>query len=193
MTKTGTRQFAAFIMKYVEYNTTPSSCPCCASGDIVTKFLPVGWRLIGEGSYRWAFVGPDGFVYKVDKRKAGSGSGNMEEAANFERITRQGRLPERVYIPDWTLYEFTDERRVLVMEKVETDLKFGYCDTTYGGACGCSDLNMSNVFADMLSIYKGCWSEWMDEVASRVSLWDLHEDNLFPQSDGRVALIDAGM
>lgn len=191
MTQTGTRQFAAFIMKFCEYNTTKGACPCgCQDDEPNYSLLPKGWKFLGKGSYRWAFLAPDGVVYKVD-RKRQSDAGNDGEARNFTRITAKGRMPAQVYIPAWTLYEFGDDRYVMAMEKVETRFSFTYCDE-YGDDCNCDMLALRDVFADMLAQYNGCWTQWLDSVGGACGLYDLHEENIFPQADGRVALIDGG-
>lgn len=50
--------------------------------------LPEGWRRIGDGGSRYAYVGPDSLVYKVGYR--GLTAANEKELDTFERIRAHG-------------------------------------------------------------------------------------------------------
>lgn len=52
--------------------------------------MPKGWKFVGQGAYRWAFLAPDGVVYKVQHYTEGDTlTENEEEFANFKRCADQ--------------------------------------------------------------------------------------------------------
>ena len=52
--------------------------------------MPKGWKFVGQGAYRWAYLAPDGVVYKVQHYSEGDTlTENEEEFANFKRAAKQ--------------------------------------------------------------------------------------------------------
>lgn len=49
----------------------------------VASNMPEGWKFLGEGCYRRAFLSPDGVVYKVEYAARGSNANEAEVFARF--------------------------------------------------------------------------------------------------------------
>lgn len=73
--------------------------------------LPEGWRNLGSGSTRTAYLSPSGVVYKVGRER-----NNKVEAEAIESFYKQGKAEdENYYIPKAAMFACG----VLAMERVE--------------------------------------------------------------------------
>lgn len=86
---------------------------------------PEGWKFLGYGSFRSAWLSPDGVVYKVEHYYPTYGgpdftSDNSKEYRNW-LLWRKCELPARVRLPEVTLYE-NGGKPVIAMECVRGDV-----------------------------------------------------------------------
>lgn len=87
---------------------------------------PEGWKRLGKGCYRIAYLSPDGVVYKVEHDYGGAGwpQSNRGEDKNLRRY-RFTKMPEGCRLPRWQYFEL-DGKGVMAMEKFDTLLwQFG--------------------------------------------------------------------
>lgn len=89
------------------------SCLDGATGDWIAP-IPSGWRHLGTGGFRSAFLGPDGVVYK---REWGvSYEMNQNEAFLYEEQGNADEMPVGVRLAECALYG-----TVLAMEYIKDD------------------------------------------------------------------------
>ena len=84
---------------------------------IQTHVPAPGWRAIGRGHSRTCYLGPDGFVYKVQKRHSYLGNINLCEWEKYREISSQ-QIPEGFGIPTMELIE-TSYGTVIVCEYID--------------------------------------------------------------------------
>lgn len=130
---------------------------------------PKGWKRIGSGISRTAFLGPDGAVYKVeqyyDPENFQSNAGEAETLRNH-LLTR---LPLGCRLPRYTYYEL-DGRGVMVMEyfeKLVTKVPNGTLERS----------RYTNLARELMRILR---------------LEDLYGSNLAVDHDGTLVPIDLG-
>lgn len=82
--------------------------------------LPEGWGRLGSGSYRIAYLSPDGVVYKVQQRYAlpgeYEGQSNKSEAENLRRFWLI-KMPPGCRLPRFQFFEL-DGKGVMAMERL---------------------------------------------------------------------------
>ena len=79
--------------------------------------MPEGWRTLGSGMFRTAYLSPSGVVYKVENVCHDS---NRDEAYRYEQVKHlNGTLPFRFAECEFMLSE--GRYTVLAMEYVQTD------------------------------------------------------------------------
>lgn len=81
--------------------------------------LPEGWKYLGDGCYRAAFLSPEGVVYKVEHYE-GSGQSNAGEAKRLERLHKKCKMPQGTRLPRYTYYANSN---VIAMERFTRLLK----------------------------------------------------------------------
>lgn len=91
----GNRGYATFIRDWVrEEQARPNrysyECPADA---------PSGWKYLGQGCYRAAYLSPDGVVYKVQADGRYSGQSNIGEAKKYNLIRLTHRIPAGARLP----------------------------------------------------------------------------------------------
>lgn len=132
-------------------------------------FVPEGWKLLGAGSSRTAFLGPDGLVYKVPSW------GDTFQNRNEANVVWAWR--KRTDLPTWCIIpraHFDTETGVTVMEYHEgTQPK---CDG-YRGGCECGQAV--------------CWRYRLGEL-SNLGWSDTQTANAVLTRDGNVVIIDLG-
>lgn len=152
--------------------------------------VPEGFTFLGAGCSRSAYLGPDGWVYKV-----GDFDANAREIRNAHTLSSNPRLPVWAYIPTFEFVcEVTHERSVIRTEyfthKVEKNCYWceedncirwnpegRYCD----GGCHCG-----------MAV---CWRERTIELMNSLYLCDLHYENvmMIPENgDYTLVIIDIG-
>ena len=129
--------------------------------------LPRGWKLLGRGSSRTAFLGPDGLVYKVP---SGDTYQNAAEGQAVWLWRKRTDLPEWLIIPR---AHFDSETGVLVMEYHEGSQP--RCAGWDGCSCG----------------QAVCWVEKLRDAA-KLGWCDQQTANALLTPDGKVVLVDMG-
>lgn len=91
----GNRGYATFIRDWVRDEQKVQriggySCPNSA---------PPGWKYIGQGCYRAAYLSPDGVVYKVQNDGRYSYQSNAGEAKKYRTLYLTRRVPEGARLP----------------------------------------------------------------------------------------------
>jgi hypothetical protein len=71
-----------------------------------------GFKFLGAGCERTVWLGPDGYVYKIDKY---DGNANWNEKRHSERLRAKADLPTWVYIPE---VAYDEETKVEVTEYI---------------------------------------------------------------------------
>jgi hypothetical protein len=128
-----------------------------------------GWKFLGEGSERRAFLGPDGLVYKM--AKYGENYQSPREVVKVWELRGQ-EIPEWLFIPR---SYYSAEFNVTVMEYAEGDKPSSDCDYR----CVCDN--------------ETCWRKRAKWIKDNLGLIDVHGDNVVILEDGRLALVDLGI
>lgn len=158
--------------------------PEFAAPELVT---PEGWRVLGNGSYRYAYLSPKGVVYKVNRQLMDEASRgyNYHEMTNILSIREDNVLPPGWAVPDATLYNVAGSKGtdyVIAMPLLDTSAKLNQC---YGwGICECAETEGNKRI-------KGKCSD--DVFSASVGLRDLHNDNVFPDEQGTLWVLDVGL
>jgi hypothetical protein len=125
--------------------------------------LPNGWRYLGHGMYRCAFLSPSGVVYKIETgNRISRLQNNMTE---YERILelRFSDVVEkaRVIIPKAWLYS-VGKRNVLAMEYMDGDWASGYhslsacdCGDRFGNTCAYTQFAIIERYLNMSDVHGG--------------------------------------
>jgi len=102
--------------------------------------IPDGWKYLGHGLYRTAFLSPSGVVYKLERGSLSWWENNRKEYENILEMRYDSRVTETVIIPKAWLYEI-DGSDVIAMEFMDgiwTEFHFPEdceCGDTFGGTC----------------------------------------------------------
>jgi len=129
---------------------------------------PRGWKRLGAGSSRTAYLGPDGLVYKV------SSWGDYFQSKNEAKVVWAWR--KRNDLPEWCVIPrayFHAETGVEVMEYFEGSQP--PCDQYFGCSCG----------------QAVCWRLRIRDLV-KLGWADPQTANALLTRDGRVVLIDMG-
>lgn len=131
---------------------------------------PEGWRLLGGGLFRKAFLSPDGVVYKVQHNYKYSGQTNEGEWETFKRMRLECRMPKGVRLPRM-YYHALDGRGVIAMEKMGRLLR------------------EFSVYSEEGS---SLWTR-RAELCEITGMWDLHGENLaLDETTSELVIIDWG-
>lgn len=89
----GNRGYATYIRDWVrdEQKRTGGSYYC-------PREAPAGWKYIGQGCYRAAYLAPDGVIYKVQAHEQ-SYQSNLSEYKKYNLLRIQHRMPEGARFP----------------------------------------------------------------------------------------------
>jgi hypothetical protein len=129
--------------------------------------VPEGWKFLGNGDSREAYLGPDRMVYKVPRLDFEQ---SEQEHARVWRI-RRTKLPEWLVIPKVYFHSPTG---ISVMEYMEGKMP-GWC----WGECSCGT--------------PVCWLKRLTWIEANLSVYDVHTENVLILADGRIAIIDLGI
>lgn len=148
---------------------TALSLPSCRG------ILPDGWRYIGEGISRFAYLSPEGVVYKV-----GSDFSNEWEFENFSRLMVDYHYimqTTRFRIPKMALYHVGVDT-VIAAEYVPNKGKFDCARNYYYGNdfCSCNQ--------------PICYHDMVDVIEATLGISDIHFDNVHIDSEGNFWVID---
>lgn len=122
---------------------------------------PEGWKYLGSGSFRSAYLSPDGVVYKVQK-DIGPWCGyqtNEGEWETWKRLYLGCKMPKHSRLPKLTYFPISEKVGVIAIER----LKGKY---TYYGQ-----------FKDEAGVPR-YWSDVCDAIRTTTKLGDLHGNNL---------------
>jgi hypothetical protein len=128
---------------------------------------PEGWRKLGSGSSRVAFLGPDNIVYKV------CGFEDTIQSRSESAVVWQWR--KRTDLPEWCIIPrayFHEETRVEAMEYFEGSQP--RCERWH---CECGQ--------------EECWRLRLGEL-SRMGWHDMQCVNALLTPEGKIVLIDMG-
>lgn len=130
---------------------------------------PEGWKRLGSGCYRTAFLAPSGTVYKVQNNPT-SYQSNESEAETLRGLMFR-KLPKGCRFPRYQLFMVGEGEGVMAMERMTSLLR----DYGQWGEKDRRVRNLKNKLVDAL-----------------YELWDLHDQNVGVAEDGAVVPIDLG-
>lgn len=141
---------------------------------------PPGWRILGEGTFRRAYLSPSEVVYKKELFRIKGVAGNRSEDKNLRKAVEISVPGWR--IPEHHLFETEEGVPIMAMEYViGTFMEECYCDTDPEYRyCECSRPSGK------------CIMDILNEPYAHWGLTDTHQDNVIVEEDGTYALIDAG-
>ena len=147
----GNRGYAMYIREWLRTRMTNPY------GDAPASY-PDGWKLLGSGCYRVAYLSPDGVVYKVQMFPGmDSGQTNIEEYQTWWKLRLRHHEPEGFRWPLMNHFEFDGHDDVNAMDYVgETLSKYSGPDrqryVNAAKACswdlGLSDMHHGNIAVD---------------------------------------------
>lgn len=166
--------------------------------------MPEGWKRLGSGCYRTAYLSPRGVVYKVNARRYDGeeyDGYNHAEFRNIITIKSTRTVPEMWRIPDATLYrmpemQHTDDYRgrkfrgndyVIAMPLIDTEVPLNTCYSWDDEPCKCAD-EPGNIRVGGV-----CTRKLFREASKALHLSDLHTNNVFPQADGTLVVVDVAI
>lgn len=122
-----------------------------------TQREPEGWKRLGAGCYRVAYLSPDGVVYKVQQHYAKPGQwqsqSNKGEAETLRRYWLT-KMPKGCRLPRWGFFEL-DGRGVVAMELLGRTLsqvsQYSPEGSRYWGALG----RLQDVMRDVYDLHGG--------------------------------------
>lgn len=82
------------------------------------RIAPGGWSYLSRGSFRSAWVSPDGVVYKVSHDTYSSRRENGRERDNLVNAWHRG-APEGCRLPRWSAFDVGGDGLVLAMELIK--------------------------------------------------------------------------
>ena len=137
-------------------------------GERMIRSTPDGWRLLGSGCYRTAYLHEDSnVVYKLDRHKGWSRQSNERENTQL-RSKWLLKLPKGWRFPRWNLFLFEGDG-VMAMERVDTLIMH----------CEVPEIR----------------ERWDEDRYTRLSyMSDLHDENVgVDEKTGELIIIDWGM
>lgn len=144
--------------------------------------LPDGWRYLGNGAYRCAFLSPSGVVYKIELRSNNGYAWGQSNRGEYERILEL-RYDDRVkaanvYIPKAWLYTIR-KTDVIAMEFITGE----WCESYHS----LENCNCAGRFGEL------CAMTQFFMIERHLNLSDVHHENaVFIPAQKRWALIDLG-
>lgn len=155
-------------------------------------------KTLGSGSFRTAYLAPDGFVYKVPRTPWGGSQSEQEceNADEYREALDTEKFPNWV-IPHFAKYRMPNGKLVIAMEHFEGSHAYApaYCPEKWKWE------HPIGYTHDTRACDKGCaeWQVWQDEVngpanefAASIEYYDMHERNFIITPDGKNVLIDCG-
>lgn len=130
---------------------------------------PEGWKRLGSGCYRIAFLAPSGTVYKVQGSPS-SFQSNVSEAYTLRRYMFQ-KLPKGCRFPRYQLFMVKEGEGVMAMERMTSLLR---------------------EYSQHREEHRRVRNLKRDLAEALHDLWDLHDDNVGVAEDGAVVPIDLG-
>jgi hypothetical protein len=139
---------------------------------------PEGWKYLGDGCTRTAYLSPGGVVYKV-----GESHTNLQEARAARRLRNKKSLADQlVFIPkarNWRVgYECGSSQYVIAMEYING--KHTVCRASYT-ECNCRTFGAPYM----------CYSLLMDWLSEQ-GLHDMFSGNVLHTADNKFYIIDLG-
>lgn len=124
---------------------------------------PEGWQYLGGGSFRTAYLSPDGVVYKIQKDLSGGRyQTNYGEYETWKRLYFGCKMPKHSRLPKLSYYAVPGQHNVGVIAIERLRRNPAYYERV--NKTGESYL---------------CWSDVASAVASACRVGDLHGDNIF--------------
>jgi hypothetical protein len=141
--------------------------------------IPGGWRYLGCGMYRTAFLSPTKVVYKLERGRRSNIQNNRGEYERILEMRYDETVRESVIIPKAWLYEIygTDVIAMEFMDGEWTEWHDGgtgceYCGERFGGTCAYLQF---------------------ERLESKLGMSDIHSGNaVFIPAQKRWALVDLG-
>lgn len=134
---------------------------------------PKGWKRAGQGSFRSAWLSPDGVVYKVQHYHH-SHQSNEGEIQNILKILSGRPLPEQCRIPQATFYDVGN--------------------STNDGVIAMECVNGKTVYERYDYRPPAEVSNRIESLSKAVRLRDLHDENvMIDDNTGDLVLVDLGM
>jgi hypothetical protein len=161
----GNRGDASYIREWVRDEQYASdntyTCP---------EWAPEGWKFLGRGCYRAAYLSPDGVVYKVQHATGlYQGQCNWAEYKRYNFLRFSHKMPEGARFPLIQCFRFS----------------------------GGDDVNAMDHVGPALSRYSGgdyrTYSNCYKRVARLLGLWDSHDGNAAVDEKNKLVVpIDLG-
>src|SRR5512139_3469767 len=130
---------------------------------------PKGWRRLGSGCYRTAYLSPSGVVYKVE-RCSNSYQTNEGEAGALRRYMFR-KFPQGCRLPRYQLFTFDEHEGVMAMEHLPRLLRQVSRHDEEGAKIRALRARLVEALADTD---------------------DMHDDNIGITADGVLVPIDLG-
>lgn len=137
--------------------------------------LPKGWKRLGNGAYRTAYLSPSNVVYKICHENCDDHSWNVNEYKAYQRYrTSKAQLPQDWEVAETNMLTFRDDSgdvHIIAMEYIE-------------GEHPEIDSNVD-------------YDEFFDNTDAStafrmLNLWDVHEGNFIVTPAGKKVIIDLG-
>jgi len=160
----GNRGYAMYIREWVREEQRVQGYSYDAP-----RYAPSGWKYLGQGCYRAAYLSPDGVAYKV-QHYSNSGQTNIAEYRRWWALRLEHRMPEGSRLPALSFFKVDSERDgVTAMEHFEKTLNRYSGDDYYR------------------------YSDTLHVVSRRLRLWDMHHGNAaVDEKNGLIVPIDLG-
>lgn len=140
---------------------------------------PEGWRYLGAGCTRTAYLSPGGVVYKV-----GESHTNLREAEASRKFRKRKSLADQlVFVPkarNWAVMDEDSFERQYVIAMEYIDGKHTVCRASYA-SCNCRTFGAPYM----------CYSLLMDWLFEQ-GLHDMFSGNVLHTADNKFYIIDLG-
>jgi len=132
------------------------------------RHAPAGWKYLGQGCFRAAYLSPDNVVYKV-QHYAGTGQSNFTEYRKYNRLRLEHKLPEGARFPLLQHFALANGDGVNAMDHVGPTLN-KYTGDDYHKHSSC-----------------------LADISRQLRLWDMHHGNAAVDVErGLIVPIDLG-
>lgn len=139
---------------------------------------PAGWKHLGSGGTRMAFLSPSGVVYKLEFDA--DDYDNVLEHNNFRKI--KGKLPKGWRVPKSHLHVFLAN-----MTKWDYNTRNKVTKTCYVSVLACEYIE-----GQLVGGWRNRATDTDKEVFQSVGLYDWHGANAVRTTNGTTYIIDAG-